>query len=161
MDPTNDSESTSLGGYPESTQPRTLSSEERTLFNDLFKALDSLVLERCAERQAFRPIYGMPSWADRVITRTPDQPNQDLWVAKSDFLDSYITLAAEHWWDEPEDEPPESLQWEEAGLDLEVIAMAIGHRKLLMIKNGLPSVRDYKQRMQEKRQRPQRPSELS
>ena len=145
MDHPKDPEPPRTGGYPEAIQSRALSPNERTLFDELFRALDCLVLERSAESDAFRSIHMMPEWAPRLITVVPDQPDQDLWITKSDFLGSYITSVAKPGWEQPEDEIPDALQWEETGLDLEVKATAIGHQKLLVIKNGSPIVRDHKQ----------------
>lgn len=145
------SEPTNPEASPESTLSEALSSNERALFDDLFRALDCLVLERSAESDAFRPIHMVPEWAPRLITAVPDQPAQDLWISKSDFLDSYITSVAQPGWELTRDETFDSLQWEEAGLDLDVAATTIGPRKLVMIKSGSPSRRAYIQLMREKK----------
>lgn len=155
MDQPKDSELTSPGGDPEPTQSGTLSSDERALFDDLFRALDSLVLERSTEGHAFRPIHTVPEWARCLITTPPDQPSQGLWVVRSHFLEAYLSTA-KRWWEQHEGGASASEPWEEtgqseAGLDLEVAATAIGHRKLLVIKRLAPNLRGYKQRMQEKR----------
>jgi hypothetical protein len=163
MDP-KASESTNSEGSPESTQTGVLSSNERALFDDLFRALDSLVLERSADGQAFRPIHTVPDWAPSLITMASDRPGQDLWIARSHFLEFYLQ-EANQWWDQHEGGASESIPWEEAGpsearLDLEVAATAIGPRKFLVIKKLAPSLRAYIQLMREKKLNPhQRPSE--
>lgn len=154
MDPKG-SEPTTPKGRAESTQTVTLSSDERALFDDLFRALDSLVLERFAGGQAFRPIHTMPEWAHCLITKDSDQPGRDLWIPRSSFLESYMQEAIQ-WWDQHEGGASESKSWEEDGpsedeLDLEAAAIAIGPRKLLVIKRGAPSRRAYIQLMREKR----------
>jgi hypothetical protein len=155
MDDPKGLERTSPARTPESTQSWTLSSDERTLFDDLFGALDSLVLERCAEGPAFRPIHEVPTWAHCVITRVPDQPSQDLWVPTSYFLEDRMP-DAHQWWDKQEGGESSLGRWEadglsEARLDLEAAATAIGPRKLLVIKKCAPSIRAYIQRMRGKR----------
>ncbi len=139
---------------------------ERALFDSLFIALDSLVLERSTGGHAFRPIHNtVPEWAHNLITQDPDQPSQGLWIVRSHFLKDYV-LRAIPWWDQHEGGTSVSEPWEEAGpsetgLDLEVAATAIGSRKLLVIKRLAPSLRDYKQRMQDNRLKlHQRSSEL-
>ncbi len=158
MDHPTDSEPTSPDGYPESTQSCNLSFDERALFDDLFRALDSLVLERSTDSQkghAFRPIHTVPEWAQNLITTDPDQPSHALWVMKSSYLNDYVSRAMP-WWDQHEGGASDSEPWEEdgpveGGLDLEATATAIGHRKLLVIKRGAPSRRAYIQLMREKK----------
>ncbi|CUS38572.1 hypothetical protein COMA1_50175 [Candidatus Nitrospira nitrosa] len=152
MDPKG-SEPTNSGGSPESTQAGVLSSNERALFDDLFRALDSLVLERSTDGQAFRPIHTMPEWAHCLITKDSDQPGRDLWIPRSAFLEFYMQ-EANQWWDQHEGGALPPAPWEEPGpsdapLDLEVTVTAIGHRKLLVIKRGAPSRRAYIQLMRE------------
>jgi hypothetical protein len=144
---------TSSGGNPDPTQSGTLSSDERVLFDELFKALDGLVLERSTEGQAFRPIHTMPEWAQYLITKDSDQPERDLWIPRSSFLEFYMQEAIQ-WWDQHEGGELPPVPWEEAGpsdapLDLEVTVTAIGPRKLLVIKKGAPSRRAYIQLMRE------------
>ncbi len=157
MDPKG-SEPTSPKGRAESTQSWTLSSDERALFDDLFRALDSLVLERSGDGQAFRPIHTMPEWAHCLMTKDSDQPGQDLWIASSNFLEFYLQ-EANQWWDQHEGGELPPVPWEEPGpsdapLDLEVIVTAIGPRKLLVIKKLAPSLRAYIQRMRDKKLNP-------
>ncbi len=155
MDHPKDPDRTSTGRDLESSQSKTLPSEERALFDDLFRALDTVVLERSKGGQAFRPIHMVPEWAHSVITRVPDQPSQDLWVARSHFLENKMP-DAHRWWDQQEEGELLFGPWEEDGpskgrLDLEATAIAIGLRKLLVIKRCAPSCRAYKQFMREKR----------
>lgn len=158
MDDPKDQDRTSPGRDSEPAQSGTLSSEERTLFDDLFRALDSLVLERSTDSQkghAFRPIHTVPEWAQNLITTDPDQPSHALWVMKSSYLNDYVSRAMP-WWDQHEGGASDSEPWEEdgpveGGLDLEATATAIGHRKLLVIKRGAPSRRAYIQLMREKK----------
>jgi hypothetical protein len=162
MDPKG-SEPTNSGGSADSTQAGVLSSNERALFDDLFRALDSLVLERSVDGQAFRPIHTMPDWAPSLITMAPDQLGRDLWIASSHFLEFYLQ-EANQWWNQHEGGASESIPWEEAGpsdtrLDLEATATAIGPRKFLIIKKLVPSLRAYIQLMRDKRLSPQLPSE--
>ncbi len=143
------------GGDPEPARSSTLTVEEQALFDDLFRALDSLVLERSTEGYGFRPIHTVPEWAHSLITQDPDQPSQDLWVVQSHFLEDYVSRATS-WWDRHEGGESPSEPWEEdgpveGGLDLEATATAIGHRKLLVIKRGAPSRRAYIQLMREKK----------
>lgn len=154
MDP-KASEPTNSGGGPESTRSGALSPNERDLFDDLFRALDSLVLERSADGQAFRPIHTMPVWAQYLTATAPDQTGQDLLIVRSHFLEFYIQ-EANRWWAEHEGGASESIPWEEAGpsstrLDLEATATAIGHRKFLVIKRLAPSLRAYIQLMRDKK----------
>lgn len=155
MDRPKDPEPTSRSGYSEAARSRTLSSDERALFDELFKALDSLVLERSPAEPAFLPIHEVPEWALCVITRVSDQPSQDLWDVSSHFLKNYVSRAMP-WWDQHEGGELPSEPWEEDGpsegvLDLETTATAIGPRKLLVIKRGAPSRRAYIQLMREKK----------
>lgn len=155
MDHFKNPEPTSPGGGPEPTQSSPLSFDERTLFDDLFRALDSLVLERSGKDHAFRPIHTVPEWAQYLITKIPDQPGQDLWVTRSDFLEFYMR-DADQWWDQHEGGELPPVPWEEAGpsgarLDLEATVTAIGPRKLLVIKKLAPSLRAYIQLMRDKR----------
>lgn len=154
MDPKG-SEPTNSGGSPESTQTGALSSNERALFDNLFRALDSLVLERSADGHTFQPIHTLPDWAPNLITMTTDQPGEDLWTVKSHFLEFYMQ-EANQWWNQHEGGVSESIPWEEAGpsntrLDLEATATAIGHRKFLVIKRLAPSLRAYIQLMRDKK----------
>ena len=154
MDP-KDSGPTNSGGGPESARAGALSPNERALFDNLFIALDSLVLERSTERHAFRPIHTMPDWAQYLITKESDQPGQDLWIIRSHFLEFYMQ-EANQWWDQHEGGASDRIPWEEAGpsntrLDLEATATAIGHRKFLVIKKLAPSLRAYIQLMQDRR----------
>lgn len=163
MDPKG-SEPTDSGRSLESTQVEALSSNEQALFDNLFRALDSLVLEQSADGQAFRPIHTMPDWAQCLITKESSQPGQDLWIAKSHFLGFYMQ-DANQWWDQHEGGELPPVPWEEAGtsdtpLDLEATAIAIGPRKLLVIKKLAPSLRAYIQLMRDQRLNLyQRPSE--
>jgi hypothetical protein len=156
MDYPKGAELTSPGGCPESTQSTNLSSDERVLFDDLFRALDSVVLERSTEGYAFRPTHNtVPEWAHNLITKASDQSTQGLWVIRSHFLKDYVSRATS-WWDRHEGGEAPSEPWEEdgpveGGLDLEATATAIGHRKLLVIKRGAPSRRAYIQLMREKK----------
>ena len=145
---------TNSEGSPESTQTGALFPNERALFDDLFRTLDSLVLERSADGQAFRPIHTLPDWAPSLITIATDQPDQDLWITRSHFLEFYIQ-EANQWWDQHEGGASDPIPWEEAGpsntrLDLEATATAIGHRKFLVIKRLAPSLRAYIQLMRDK-----------
>ena len=155
MDHLKDSTPTSCGGDSDQSVSKALSHEERALFDNLFIALDSLVLERSAERHAFRPIHTMPDWAQYLIAKESDQPGHDFWIIKSHFLEFYMQ-EANQWWDQHEGGESTSEPWEEdvpfdGGLDLEVTATAIGPRKLLVIKRGAPSRRVYIQLMREKK----------
>lgn len=155
MDDPKDQDRTSPGRDSEPAQSGTLSSEERTLFDDLFRALDSLVLERSTEGYGFRPLHTVPEWAHSLITQDPDHQGQGLWIVRSHFLDDYV-LRANPWWDQHEGGASDSEPWEEdgpveGGLDLEATATAIGDRKLLVIKRGAPSRRAYIQLMREKK----------
>lgn len=153
--PSNDLEQTSPGEYTKTTEPTTLSFDERALFDDLFSALDCLVLERSIEGHIFWPIYTMPDWAQCLITMNPDQSGQNLWIAKSHFLKFYIE-EANSWWEQHEGGAFASVPWEEVGLsdtyfDFEATATAIGPRKFLVIKRGAPSRRAYIQLVRGKR----------
>ena len=155
MDDPKGLERTRPAGTPESTQSWTLSSDERTLFDDLFGALESLVLERCAEGQAFRPIHAMPDWAQCLVTKESAQAGQDLWIVRSHFLEFYMQ-EANQWWDQQEGGESLLGRWEadgvsEARLDLEATVTAIGPRKLLVIKKLAPSLRAYIQLMRDKK----------
>lgn len=154
MDDSKDPEPTSPGGDSESKEYRALSSEEQALFNDLFRALDSVVLERSAEGDTFRPIHTVPEWAHYLITTDHNQPSHGLYIIRSADLKDYMARAMP-WWDQHEGGASESKSWEdgpiEGGLDLEATATAIGHRKLLVIKRGAPSRRAYMQLMREKK----------
>lgn len=155
MDNPKDPEPISLDIDPEPIQSHALSLEERALFDDLFRALDCLVLERSAEGQAFRPIHTMPEWAHCVVTTDPNQPSQGLYVITSADLKDYMPRAIS-WWDQHEGGASESKLWEQDGpseddLDLEATATAIGQQKLLVIKRGAPSVRKYIQLIRDKR----------
>lgn len=141
--------------HSESTEVATASLDERALFDDLFRGLDSLVLERSTEGHAFRPIHTVPEWAHGLITQNSDQPGQDLWIVCSHFLEDYV-LRAMPWWDQLEGGEFPSESWEEESssegrLDLEAVATAIGAQKLLVIKRGASCQRTYKQIMREKR----------
>ncbi len=162
MDYQKDPEPASPSGNSEAARPRILSSNERALFDELFRALDCLVLERSTASDAFRPIHMVPEWAPGLITMVSDQRAQDLWVTKSDFLEFYIR-DANQWWDQHEDGVSGSIPWEETGpaggrLDFEVATTAIGTRKLLVIKRLAPSLRAYIQLMRDKRLFPQQSS---
>lgn len=127
---------------------------ERTLFDDLFKALDCLVLERSKDNHAFRLLHDLPEWARCVIGPVPNRPSQTLWIETSPFLKHYM-VEAEDWWNRHENGETEPVPWEEdwpghPSLDLEATATAIGHRKLLVIKRLAPSLRAYIQLMREK-----------
>lgn len=155
LEPSNDSERTSPGECSKATEPSTLSFDERALFDSLFRALDSLILERSTEGDTFRPIHEVPEWAHNLIAMLPDQPNPGLWVVQSHFLKDYVS-GAMSWWDQHEGGESPSVPWEEdgpceSGLDLDATATAIGHRKLLVIKRGAPSRRAYIQLMRKKR----------
>ncbi len=155
MDDTKVPEPTSPSGDSQSTKPRTLSPDEQVFFDDLFRALDCLVLERSTEGQAFRTIHTVPEWAHYLITTDPNQPSQDLYIPRSGDIKDYMAHAMP-WWDQHEGGASESKLWEEDGptedgLDLEAAAIAIGHRKLLVIKRGAPSRRAYIQLMRERR----------
>ncbi len=156
MDDPKDQERTSPCRDPELAQPGTLSLEEQALFDDLFRALDSVVLERSTGEHVFRPIHNtVPEWAHNLITKVPDQSTQGLWVVQSHFLKDYVSRATS-WWDQHEGGASDSIPWEEDGptendLDLEVTATAIGQQKLLVIKRCAPSRRAYIQLMREKK----------
>ncbi len=155
MDHHKDSDPISSGGDSGLPQSRALSPEDRAVFDNLFIALDSLVLERSTESHAFRPIHTMPDWAQCLITISPDQPDQDLWIPKSNFLEFYMR-DANQWWDQHEGGELPPVPWEEAGpsdarLDLEATVTAIGSRKFLVIKKLAPSLRAYIQLMRDKR----------
>lgn len=156
MDYPKDLESANSGGDHEASRPGALSVEERTLFDDLFRALDSVVLKRSTEGYGFRPIHNtVPEWAHCVIRRDPDQPSQDLWVVQSHFLETKMP-DIHRWWDQQEEEELSLGSWEEDGpssgrLDLGATALSIGPRKLLVIKRCAPSHRVYQQFMREKR----------
>lgn len=143
------------GRDPEPAQFSTLTFEERALFDDLFRALDSVVLERSAEGHAFRAIHEVPEWANNLIIMASDQSTPDLWVVRSHFLTDYVSRATS-WWDQHEGGSSDSIPWEEDGpaessLDLEATAIAIGKQKLLVIKRCAPSRRAYIQLMREKK----------
>ncbi len=155
MDHLKDSEPTSSGGDSDPPQSKALSPEERALFDSLFIALDGLVLERSTERHTFRPIHTIPDWAQCLITRESYQPDEDLWIARSHFLEFYLQ-EANQWWDQHGSGELPPVPWEEAGpsgarLDLEATVTAIGPRKLLVIKKLAPSLRAYIQLMRDKR----------
>lgn len=150
------SELASSSGYTEPVQSGTLSSEERAIFDDLFRALDVVVLERSIEGYAFRPIHNtVPDWAQKLIGKATDEFAQGLWVVQSDSLKDYVVRAAP-WWDQHEGGASESILWEEEGpaesdLDLAATATAIGQQKLLVIKRCAPIRRAYIQLMREKK----------
>lgn len=151
-----DYEERTSGGPSDSPEASTLSQEEHTLFDSLFRALDSLVLERFPGEHTFRSIHEVPEWAHDLITPVLDQQSPGLWVVRSHFLKDYVSRATP-WWDQHESGEFTAKLGEEVGpskvrLDLEVLATAIGPRKLLVIKRGALSRRAYMQLMREKRQ---------
>ena len=137
-----------------STEYPTLSPKEKSLFNALYTALDSLVLERCTDGHAFLALHDVPEWARCLIKMLPNQPNQDLWTETSSRLKHFMVKASA-WWSKHETGETSSgwcgEKWPgNKDLDLEYIATAIGHQKLLVIKRLAPTVRDRIQNLRDK-----------
>lgn len=146
----------SLERHSESASFLTFSEEERTQYNNLFGALDSLVLERCGDGDAFRSMrYDVPDWALCLIKKLPNQPNQDLWTEIAVSLKQFMSKA-KNWWSEHKTGKLcsgwKAEKWEgHETLDLEYTATAIGHRKWLVIKRLAPTLRAYLQHIQDKK----------
>ncbi|MDR4464582.1 MAG: GTP-binding protein [Nitrospira sp.] len=138
----------------ESAISLTFSEEERTQFNNLFGALDSLVLERCTNGHAFRAMgEDVPDWALCLIKKLPNQPHQELWTEIAVSLKQFMSKAR-NWWSEHRTGKLcsgwKAEKWKDhETLDLEFTATAIGHRKWLVIKRLAPSLRAYLQLIQD------------
>lgn len=145
-----------LNEHSESYEPGTAPViEQPPLLDHLFMALDSLVLEHSTEGDTFRPIHTVPKWAHGLITQAPGKLGQGVCVMRSHYLEDYVSRAMP-WWDQYEGGEFPSEPWEEEGLsgerlDLEVVATAIGPKKMLVIKKGASSRRTYKQFIREKK----------
>ncbi|HMS84423.1 MAG TPA: Rab family GTPase [Nitrospira sp.] len=130
--------------------------EERALFNNLFEALDSLVLERCTDGHAFRSMRDdVPDWALCLIERFSNQPHQELWTEIAVSLKQFMPKA-KNWWNEHRTGKLcsgwKAEKWEgHETLDLEFTATAIGYRKWLVIKRLAPNLRAYLQHIQDQK----------
>ena len=155
MDYSKDLEPASPDGGHALSQFWTAPSDERGLFDKLFNSLDCLVLERSEEEHAFRVLHDLPEWGPCVISLVPNRLNQKMWVVSTSQLDDFM-VGVEDWWNRYESGETNPFSWEEdwldhEDLDLEATAIAIGPRKLLVIKRGAPIRRAYIQLMLEKK----------